>query len=71
MNIDYNGISYFVNKDEMETKNSLIDRTWYIAKFKPSNSEDFKKIQKKSKLFNNIKNLGCRYNKKLEESVNL
>ena len=46
MNIDYNGISYFVNKDEMETKNSLIDRTWYIAKFKPSNSEDFKKIHK-------------------------
>ena len=71
MNIDYNGISYFINKDEMENKNSLIDRSWYIVKLKPSNSDNFKKIQKKSRIYNNMKNIGCRYNKKLEESVNL
>ena len=71
MNIEYNGISYFISKDEMETKNSLIDRTWYIAKLKPINSEDYKKIQKKYRIYNNIKNIGCRYNKKLEESVYL
>ena len=71
MNIDYNGISYFINKEEMENKNSLIDRSWYIVKLKPTNSDNFKKIQKKSRIYNNIKNIGCRYNKKLEESINL
>ena len=43
MNIDYSGISYFINKDEMENKNSLIDRSWYIVKLKPSNSKKGKK----------------------------
>ena len=69
MNIEYNGISYFIKQNENESKKSLIQRAWYIAKIKPLNNEEFNLSIKKSNIFSNIKNLECQYNINLENQV--
>ena len=69
MNIEHNGISYFIEQKEMENKNSLIERSWYIVKNKPKNEEEYIKTIKKSYIFTNIKQLGCKYNSKLENNL--
>lgn len=69
MNIEHNGISYFIEQKEMENKNSLIERSWYIVKNKPKNKEEYIKTIKKSYIFTNINQLGCKYNSKLENNL--
>jgi hypothetical protein len=68
MNIEYQGITYFITQKENESKNSLIDRSWFIAK-KYEKVMDYEKIIKQSNIYSNIKNLECRYNNSLENTV--
>ena len=69
MNIEYNGISYFIKQNENEFKKSFIKRAWYIAKTKPINDAEFNLSIKKSNIYSNIKNLECQYNINLENQV--
>ena len=69
MNIEYQGMTYFITQKENETKNALTERGWYIAKQLPMNDEEFKKNIKKSNIYTNIKKLNCRYNTNLENIV--
>ena len=69
MNFEYQGMTYFISQKENETKNSLTERGWYIAKQLPMNDEEFKKNIKKSNIYSNIKKLNCRYNTKLENII--
>tara|TARA_Y200000002_G_C22622547_1_gene638839 strand:- start:39 stop:248 length:210 start_codon:yes stop_codon:yes gene_type:complete len=69
MNIEHNGISYFIEQKEMENKNSLIERSWYIVNNYPKNEDEYIKTVKKSHIFTNINQLGCKYNSKLENKL--
>lgn len=70
MIIEYEGNTYIINKMDYETDNSLNTRSWFIAKQKPINENDFKKKSKIGKLFVNQKYLNCKYNKKITNIIN-
>ena len=69
MDIEYRGYSYFIQEKENENKNSLIERSWYLVKNKPTNNKTYSLELKKSNIYINIKKLNCRYNSNLENDI--
>ncbi len=69
MNIEYNGYSYFTDLRENENKNSLIERSWYIAKKLPITENKYNIENQKSNLYVNINRLKCTYNHSLEKNI--
>ena len=70
MIINFKGNTYIINKLDYETDNSLISRSWFIAKQKPKNQENFKRELKIAKLYSNQKYLNCTYNNKITSIIN-
>ena len=69
MEININGYSYYFKNDDDVDDNIFIDRCWYIAKNNPTNSENYNKLLRYSRIWSNMINLKCKYNPELESKV--
>jgi hypothetical protein len=69
MNIDINGISYFIKNKMNEPTHIFSDRCLYICKKKPLTHEEFLKIERYSNIWSNIKYLKCTYDEELQKKL--
>ena len=58
---NYNGFSYFIERNENEVDRSYEMRYWYIVNLTPKTVKEFKEAVKLSKLFVNHKLLNVEY----------
>ena len=71
MDITFNGINYYIERNENESDFSLYNRMLFIAKQKPIGEENLKEESKLSNIWINKKILGCEYSDKIENIINL
>lgn len=70
MDITYNGINYYIQRNENESDLSLYNRILFIAKQQPKNEEELKNESKYSNIWINSKLLGCQYSHKVKNLIN-
>ena len=70
MDITFNGINYFIERNENESDISLYNRMLFIAKQQPKNENDLKTESKYSNIWINSKLLGCQYSNKVQNIIN-
>ncbi len=56
----YNGKFYTFKKDISESKETYIERVWYILN-NLKNNESIEKLESESRIWSNEKNLGCKF----------
>jgi len=57
-----NGKYFFVSKDSYETRESLLDRAWYISKKSQNNPAEYLSAVNSSRILRNKKIYKCGYN---------
>ena len=62
MEIEYNGISYFIQQDLYECNDLFYKRIWFISKNQPKNKQELNELINYSLFWKNIKYYGCIYN---------
>ena len=65
MNIDIDGISYFIKNKVDEPTHIFSDRCLYICKKRPKTGKEFTDIERYSNIWANVKYLHCVYNSEL------
>ena len=70
MDFSYNGINYYIEKDEEEPELHYYKRSWLIVKNNPKTDEEYKEIEKLSKLWINTNYLGCEYSDEIKKKLN-
>ena len=70
MDITFNGINYYIERNENETDISLYNRMLFIAKQQPKNENELKTESKYSNIWINSKLLGCQYSQKINNLIN-
>ena len=70
MEIEYNGISYLINKDLYESDDIFYKRLWFICKQQPKNKEEFNEIINYSLFWKNNYYYGCKYNQDIHKKIN-
>ncbi len=70
MDITYNGINYYIQRNENESDLSLYNRILFIAKQQPKNEAELKTESKYSNIWINSKLLGCQYSHKVMNLIN-
>ena len=70
MDITFNGINYFIDRNENESDISLYNRMLFIAKQQPKNENELKTESKYSNIWINSKLLGCQYSNKVQNLIN-
>jgi len=61
MNIELNGINYFIKKRMDEPTIIFSNRCWFISKKEPKTNKEFINIEKASNIWANEKYLNCKY----------
>ena len=69
MNIVYNGKLYVFDKNINQREDIFYDRCWYIAKSNSLTEEDIDKNKQLADIYINMKYLGCRYSKRIEQQI--
>ena len=69
MNITHNGKLYLFKKDDNQSKDIYYDRCWFIARQETKNEEDNILNKQLSDIYINMKYLGCRYSKDIENKI--
>ena len=69
MEYEYNGISYYIEKNTGESDDGFFARSWYIIKQEPKTIEEYSKAVKESEIWSNYKNLGCKYAGGIQEKI--
>lgn len=75
MNINKSGKFYHIKKLETETTKQLIERSWFVVNSlhletnKLETKEELKEMEKNSRIWFNIKVLGCKYPSDLEKKI--
>ena len=74
MEISKNGYSFFIGRMNIETDKELIQRSWFIVnQLNDMDDENFvlkfKKAEKLSRLWHNIKNLQCKYHPNIMDEI--
>ena len=62
MEVEYNGISYFIQQDLYECNDLYHKRIWFISKNKPKNKQELNELINYSLFWKNNKYYGCTYN---------
>ncbi len=62
MNVNYNGLVYWFDKNTTMRNDIYYDRCWYIAKRMPKTEEEFILANQFADIYINNKYLGCCYN---------
>jgi hypothetical protein len=70
MDITFNGINYYIERNENESDLSLYNRMLFIAKQNPKNEKELKTESKYSNIWINNKLLGCQYSHKISNLIN-
>tara|TARA_B100000242_G_C42902402_1_gene418524 strand:+ start:15 stop:245 length:231 start_codon:yes stop_codon:yes gene_type:complete len=70
MDITFNGINYYIERNENESDISLYNRMLFIAKQQPKNENELKTESKYSNIWINSKLLGCQYSQKINNLIN-
>ena len=70
MEIEYNGISYLINKDLYECDDIFYKRIWFISKQQPKNKAELDEIIHYSLFWKNIYYYGCKYNQDIHNKIN-
>ncbi len=70
MDITFNGINYYIERNENESDISLYNRMLFIAKQQPKNENELKTESKYSNIWINSKLLGCQYSQKISNLIN-
>ena len=70
MDITYDGINYFIPRNEEESEISLHNRMIFISKQKPKNEKELNKEIKFGNIYVNKKLLNCEYSSKIEIILN-
>ena len=70
MDITYDGINYFIPRNEEESEISLHNRMIFISKQKPKNEKELNKEIKFGNIYVNKKLLNCEYSSKIENILN-
>ena len=71
MDITYDGINYFIHRNEEESEISLHNRMIFISKQKPKNEKELNKEIKFGNIYVNKKLLNCEYSSKIENILNV
>jgi hypothetical protein len=66
MDITFNGINYYIERNEHESDISLYNRMLFIAKQSPKDESELKTESKYSNMWINNKLLGCEYSQKIQ-----
>jgi hypothetical protein len=69
MEIEYQGIIYFIPKEPYEPLDKLSKRAWYIAKHKPQSHDELMSLYRQSFLWYNVNTLGCHYDESIMSHV--
>ena len=70
MDVNFNGINYYIERNENESDLSLYNRILFIAKQEPKNEKELKNESKFSNIWVNSKLLGCEYSQKIKSLIN-
>lgn len=71
MEVQSNGIIYYVNKEVNETPEMLASRAWFIASKSPMNMEDYLRLYRLSIFKANVIFLGCKYPAKIMNQLDI
>lgn len=71
MEISYNGISLFLEKNKYESDDIFYKRAWFIVKQKPKNKEELYQIINYSIFWSNIEYYNCKYNKSIIDKLDI
>ena len=68
---ELNGMFYEIPQDKYETREVFLERVWYILKIlKAKPDKKIEKLIRLSRLYSNVKRLGCKYNQNLMDESN-
>ena len=70
MDVNFNGINYYIERNENESDLSLYNRILFIAKQEPKDEKELKNESKLSNIWVNSKLLGCEYSQKIQNLIN-
>ena len=70
MDVNFNGINYYIERNENESDLSMYNRILFIAKQEPKNEKELKNESKFSNIWVNSKLLGCEYSQKIQSLIN-
>ena len=69
MEIEYKGISYTIEKEQYEVDDIFFKRAWFVVKQQATTQIDLEKAIYNSKLWSNMKFLGCTYNDSIKSEI--
>ena len=69
MEIEYQGISYTVDKLPYESDDSFYDRMWFIVKQEPKNNKEMERAKYLSEIWYNYKFNKCIYNNNIMKTI--
>ena len=69
MEVQYNGLIYYIPRGVNETNEMLSARAWYIAKQSPKSLEEFSEYTYYSYYWVNVNMLGCTYSPEIMNKV--
>ena len=69
MQIEYNGITYNIPREQYESNEIYHQRAWFIVKCFPKNKQELDEITHLSVLWKNIKFLDCKYNDNIHKKI--
>lgn len=71
MEVEYNGISYFIQQDLYECNDLFYKRIWFISKNQPKNKQELNELINYSLFWKNIKYYGCIYNTEIMDKLSI
>ena len=69
MNLENNGMLYSISRDDSESLDVFLQRSWYIVNKNPSTPEDLDRIIKYSYIWRNIEIYGLKYSEKIKNLI--
>jgi hypothetical protein len=71
MEVQSNGIMYYIEKEANETPEMLSSRAWFIVTKSPLNMEEYMKHYRLSIFWVNVVFLGCKYSNKIMNQLDI
>tara|TARA_B100001758_G_C18310506_1_gene557566 strand:- start:43 stop:276 length:234 start_codon:yes stop_codon:yes gene_type:complete len=69
MNVEKNGLIYFIKNEDDENMEMLSDRAWFIAHNTPKKPKDINLSKRLSIFYRNIKHLGVSYPPTIQNEI--